>query len=284
MVDLCVFLAGQNLDAYVPLFFETLFRNCDTSKLCIHAVEKGSFYYTGDNSEKIPWYVTLDLKYYVPGVGDNVHQYLLNKADKINIPFTIYEMHDVNRFFVRTGPGKPFFWLGSDHAETMNWAMENCGSNKWVLFCHSDMAFRQDIIAWFADNVADDVGMLGLWSHCFAVNREAFYKVGVKFNAISNFRVVPVKHRGFDYEVRHARDPKSEVEGAKILYGWDIGELMELMMIANNWRCMLTSNDLELMMYVDHMCSGHGYVNEETRKSQEHRRQDWLKKYGVQKL
>lgn len=282
-VDLCVFLAGQNLDAYTPLFFETLFTNCDTFNLCIHVVEKGYFEYTGDYSEKVPWYIILDMKYYVRGVGENVHNYLLKKQAESPVPFHIYEQHDPAPFFRKSTPWEPCFFFSDDHAETLNWAMAHCGTNKWVIFCHSDMVFKKDMVTKLIEGMQDDVGMWGSYSHCFAVNREAFFKVGVKFNAISNFRVVKVAHPGFDYEVKFAADPDCPPD-AKIMYGWDVGELLKLIMTSQSWRCNLKQGNQELDSYVDHMCSGHGYVNEATREFQERRRRAWMKEFNVQRI
>jgi len=284
MIDLCVFLAGQNLDTYTPLFFETLYRNCDISKIDVHVIEKGRFEYTGDYSEEVPWYTVLDLKYYIPGVGDKVHNYLLKKQQEAANKFNIYEMHDPELFFKKATPNKPFFYLGDDHAETMNWAMENCGTKKWVLFCHSDIVFKGDIISKFIPHMKDHVGILGIFSHCFAVNREAYYRVGIRFNSIANFRAEPVKHNGFDYEVRHASDPRGCSVDSKILYGWDVTELMQLIMIANGWSVDISNNNPNFVYYLEHMCSGHGYVNELTRTYQECRRVGWMQTYGIGRL
>uniref|UniRef100_A0A6M3ITA0 Uncharacterized protein n=1 Tax=viral metagenome TaxID=1070528 RepID=A0A6M3ITA0_9ZZZZ len=295
--DLCVFLAGHNLDTYTPLFIETLYKNCDVSNLHIHVVEKGAIVYTGPKREphEHPWYIDLPFEYYVPGVGDNVHNYLLRKQAESKVPFTIYEEHNARKFFTQSVPGEPFWAFGDDHGNTLNWAMENCGKNKWIIFCHSDMIFRGDIITSFIDDMHDWVGMFGLYNHCYAVNREAYFKVGIKFNCITNFRAVPVKHQGFDFEIRHASDPRCPLDESKIIYGFDIGEWMEIMMIANRWYCnvinpvrrehhMMTPQEIGLMQHVDHMCSGHGYVNNATLAHQESRRQEWLKQYGVKKV
>jgi len=283
MIDLCVFFAGQNLDAYAPLFLETLYQNCDTSNLCVHVVEKGGIYYNGPERDPgDPWYTSLPIQYYVPGVGDNVHEYLLQKQNEVNTPFTIYEKHDPSEFFTKTRPGEPFWHFGDDHGNTLNWAIENCGTNKWIIFCHSDIIFRNDVITRFQEEMFDWVGMFGVYNHCYAVNREAFSKVGIKFNCITNFRAVPVKHVGFDYQLKHASDPKCPAD-AKVIYGFDIGELLEVMMLAYGWHCDV-SNVHPFCSSLDHMASGHGYVNEETRTHQEKRRQAWMSQYDIQKV
>jgi len=303
-IDLCVFFAGQTLDEYVPLFLETLYRNCDTSKLAVHVVEKGGVFYTGPEQgpDEAPWYTTLPIEYYVPGVGDNVHEYLVNFRRACPTPFTIYEKHDPAEFFTRATPREPFWHFGDDHGNSLNWAMRNCGSNKWIIFCHSDIVFRDDIITrfreesslpksdpqydtrWnFIDGQKDWVGMFGIYNHCYAVNRETFFKVGIPFNCITNFRGVPVEHNGFDYELKHASDPKIDLEKSKIMYGFDIGELTETMMIANGWHCDI-SNVHPFCSSVDHMCSGHGYVNKITRDHQAWRRQQWLLEYDLEKV
>ena len=280
MIDLCVLLSGQNLESYVPLFFETLFRNCDTSRVCIHVVEKGAFYYTGDHSEEIPWYVQPDMKYYVPGVGDNVHQYLLKK---VTDEFKIYEMHDASVFFRQSTPDVPIFNGNDDHANSLNWAIKNCGSNKWIIFCHSDMLFKRDIITPLIALMNDRSALVGVYNHCYAINRDAFYKVGVRFNAISSFRVIPTPHiNGCDFEIKHKNDPACPAD-AKVIYGWDTGQLLELMMIAHGWVCDISGLH-PLRDYVEHMGSGHGYTTEVTRESQKARLQDWMRQYGGQKL
>lgn len=293
-VDLCVFLAGLYLDEYTPLFFETLYKNCNTTDLRVHVVEKGGIHYTGppQSPGEAPWYTTTPFEYYVPGVPDSVHKYLLEKKQELEEMFEIYEQHDPSVFFSQAQPCKPKYHYGDDHGNTLNWAMENCGNSKWVIFCHSDMVFRKDIISAFRNKMNDWTGMFGIYNHCYAVNREAFFKVGIKFNCLANFRVQKVKHSGYDYELAHASDPHCDLESAKIIYGFDVGELMEIMMIANAWECGIfnsvrrspTDEEALWVSYVDHMCSGHGYVNEECRVYQRSRRQQWFDEFGIRKL
>jgi hypothetical protein len=278
-MDLCVFLSGLHLDVYTPLFFETLFMNCDTSNLSVHVVEKGRFEYPGILISN-----ELDMKYYVPGVGDNVHDYLLRKKEASPIPFNIYEMHDPSVFFRNTTPHPPFYHMADDHANTLNWAMEHCGTDKWIIFCHSDMIFKKDFITYLSSHLHDFVGMWGCYCYCFAVNRDAFLKIGIKFNNISNFRAVPVKHNGFDFEIKYEGDPDCpQTKTAPVVYGWDVGELLQLMMVANNWLCETDRERNNCHLYLDHMCSGHGYVSDETRRFQEARRQAWMKEFNVQR-
>lgn len=300
-IDLCVGLAGMNLDVYTPLFFESLYRNCDTSKLAVHAVEKGAIVPPEDAPET--WFTHLPIEYYVPGVGDNVHEYLLRKQKEVTTPFTIYEKHNPSEFFSKAKPGKPSWELGADYSNTLNWMMENCGSNKWAIFCHLDMIFLGDIITRFrsetfrpddpnfpgANFMLGDVGAFGIYANCFAVNREAYFKVGIRFNDVASFWLLPVNHNGFDYELRHNRDPRCDyLQGgdrgdAKRLYGFDILELMEVMMVANHWHCDI-SEVHPFRSSLDHMCSGHGYVPEETARHQETRRQYWMELLDVQKV
>ena len=127
IIDVVVFLAGNNLDIYTPLFIESLQTRCDTTEINLHVVEKGRF---------SVWNPSLDLKNYIPGVGDSVHNYLVKKKEENKFPITIYEMHDPSTFFNSSIPGTPGYDLACDHAETCNWAMKNCGSNKYVLLCH----------------------------------------------------------------------------------------------------------------------------------------------------
>jgi len=288
-IDLCVAMAGMNLDSYVPLFFETLYRNCDTSKLAVHAVEKGAIIPPVDPIDD--WFNLLPIEYYVPGVGDNVHEYLLRKQKEVSTPFTIYEKHDPSEFFTQL-PGKPEWGLGDDYGNTLNWMMKNCGSNKWIIFCHLDMVFLGDIITRFRTEsfsktgqtfMEGDVGAFGIYANCFAVNREAFAIAGVKFNCIPNLWVVPANVPGFDYVLRHGRDPRAHQKGAKSIYGFDILQLIEVMMIANRWHCDI-DGEHSFRSSVDHMCSGHGYVNEECAAGQEVRRRYWREMLAVEKV
>jgi len=286
-VDLCVFLAGLYLEEYTPLFFETLFANCDISRLCIHVVEKGYIKYP-EGVEKDPWGVNLELDYYFP-ISENVHNYLLKKQNESPVPFYIYKEHDPQLFFNKSGPGKPFFQYSHDHSETLNWAISNCGTNKWVIFSHSDMVFRddiqKDIITRLIEGMHDWVGIWGCYSHCFAVNREAYFKTEVNFNAASGFCAVNVKekHKGFGYEIRHGSDPLCP-PNAELMYGWDVAELLRLIMTSNGWECDLSQVNQDLNNCVDHMSSGHGYVNDDVAESQKQRRRNWLKHYRVQRL
>lgn len=282
-VDLCLFLAGHNLESYTPLFLETLYKNCDVSNLHIHVVEKGTF--VGENNGTLKFPKDLKPENFVP-TGDNIHNYLLKKKEKSPIPFTIYTMHDLTKFY-RTSTPNTGFDLTSDHGNTLNWAIENCGTNKFVIFCHSDIVFKDDIISQLIDRVHDLTGVLGVYNQCYIVNRDAYHKVGIKFNNVSGFRAIPTLHQNFDCEIKHGSDPRCSeglnVYGQKI-YGWDMGELMELMMIARHWDCDISSTH-ELRSYVDHMGAGHGYLNSrEVVEGQKRRINIWLEKYGVQKL
>ena len=254
-IDLCVFLAGNNLDAYTPIFFETLYGICDTSNLCIHVVEKGSFNPGApvEGGTYIP-----DMKDYVPGVGDNIHQYLLD-LKALGAPVTIYEKHDPREFFQQATPRETCYDLVSDHANTLNWAMANCGTNKWVLFCHTDIVFVKDIVSRLMVDMNDHTGMIGVFELGYlAVNREAYRKIGVGFNSISAFFVLENKCDPVTYAVKHLNDPDCD-DHSKPIHGWDTGELLKLIMVANGWRCPLNLSE-ETLSYVYHGGSGHGYL------------------------
>jgi hypothetical protein len=279
-VDLCVFLAGNKLEEYTPLFIETLFMNCDTSKLHIHVVEKGNFL-----DYKSEFETLADLTMYQP-VAKNIHEYLLNKKAESSIPFSIYEMHDPSLFFTSSRPDPPCYWLGDDHANTLNWSMTNCGTNKWVIFCHSDMIFVGDAVTTLVNDLKDDMGLYGLYNHFYAVNRDAFNKVGVKFNSIDGFRTVPMSPSGdFDYVIRHMDDPRCTPD-SKVIYGWDVGELLELMMIAHGWKCTMSQFALsDLFIMIDHLASGHEYTtNEQMKADHARRRANWMRRYGIKRI
>jgi len=282
-IDLCVAMAGGNLNVYAPLFFESLYRNCDTSKLSVHVVEKGGIVPPDRNEEN--WNVHLPFEYYVQGVGDNVHNYLLRKQAEVSTPFTIYEKHDPSEFFSNSGPTPGGWDLGEDYSNTLNWMMDNCGSNKWVIFCHLDMIFLEDIITRLRSEMLDHVGVFGIYAHCWAINREAYHKVGIRFNTVNSLWLLPVPHNGYDYVMRSGNDKRCNPlpDGAKRLYGFDILELIEVVMMANGWHCDVDGEHPYRSM-VDHMCSGHGYVPEVVAQGQETRRQYWQKLLGVEKV
>jgi len=279
VIDLCVFLAGNKLEEYVPLFIETLFMNCNTSNLHIHVVEKGTFpFYTAESC------LDPDIATYQP-VGRNIHEYLLKKQEESLVPFTIYEMNDPSVFFRNMRPGKPDYYQGDDHANTINWAMSNCGENKWVIICHSDMIFKKDIISELEKEMNDYTGLYGIYNHCYAVNREAFFKVGVKFNSISNIKVVPVEHKGFDYVIRSGGDPRC-LPDSKVVYGWDVGELLELIMVSCGWRCFMSQFETtDLSEMVSHLGSGHEYtMSEEMKRDHQNKRGNWMSFYGIKRI
>jgi hypothetical protein len=281
-VDLCVFLAGNKLEEYTPLFIETLFRNCDTSQLHIHVVEKGTFPNHTCESGLDP-----DPSTYIP-VGENIHNYLIAKQkeswDNL-VPFSIHQMHDPSVVYQTSGPGIPYYNQGQDHGNTLNWAMDHCGTRKWVIMCHSDMIFVGDIITELIKGMNENTGLYGVYNHCFAVNREAFKKVGVKFNPIMNFRVVPVSHNGFDYVIRFGGDPRCG-DQSKIIYGFDVGELLELMMWANGWQCYMSQFEVnEMTSLVDHLGSGHEYTtNEIMKRDHASKRQNWMGFYMINRI
>jgi hypothetical protein len=278
-VDLCVFLAGHKLEEYTPLFIETLFKNCDTSSLHIHVVEKGAFLnYTCEAGGDA------DIHQYRP-VHPKIHEYLLRKKEESPVPFTIYQMHDPSVFFRKSRSAFSDFFQSDDHANTINWAMENCGTNKWMIVCHSDMIFVTDIVSALMNGMKDNTGLYGVYNHCFAVNRVAYQKVGIKFNGITNFRAVPVTHQGYDYVIRFGGDSRC-TGNSKIIYGWDVGELLELMMIANGWYCEMHQFSLtDLSVMVEHLGSGHEYTSNDVMK-QDHqsKRDNWMEVYGVRRI
>jgi len=251
-VDLCVFLAGNNLNGYVPLFFESLKRNCTISDLCIHVVEKGNFVMPDD------WDGMPIMDHYAPGVGDNVHNYLLKLQREMGVPFEIYEKHDPREFFIRSTPYEPSWHLASDHANTMHWAMSNCGTNNWIIFAHSDVIFMGDIITSLIEDMKDIAGMLGVHSHIMAINRYAYQHLGIKFNSISAFYAVKATDYGSGlHVVRHINDPEC-IDRSIPLFGWDTGELLRLIMIAHGWKCDIYKNE-KYIKTVWHGGSGHGY-------------------------
>ena len=280
-VDLCVFLSGENLDGYTPCFLETLYRNCDVSRLHVHVVAKG--HYLCPNNGTPDYLKDLTLENYV-GVGDNILQYLERKRSESRVPFTIYNMPDPRPFFEDVNPGPARFGTGSDHASTLHWAMDNCGMNKYVIFCHSDIVFMKDIITPLTDLMHDNAGIKGVYNHCYIVNREAFRRVGVRFNCVVNLMAVPTPDiDGFDYVLRHVNDPRCGKDAKRIL-GLDIGELVEFVMRSQGWDCDISGNH-PLRGYVDHMCSGHGYVAQpEVVVHHKNRIDGWLRRYGVQRL
>lgn len=282
-VDLCIFLDGNKLEEYVPLFIETLFKNCNTSQLHIHVVEKGIHPNHTCESGEHP-----DPSKYVP-VGSHIHNYLLRKQteswDRL-VPFTIYQMHDPSVFFKKSEPGESYCDQAQDHGNSLNWAMDHCGSNKWIIFCHSDMVFIGDAVTALINELKEDMGLCGLYSHFFAVNREAYNRVGTKFNSIPGFKAVPTpQHRGFDYEIRHSFDSRCTAD-SKIIYGWDVGELLELMMIANGWKCIMSQFILsEIFSMISHLGSGHEYTtNEEMKRGHAEKRRNWMKQYTINKI
>uniref|UniRef100_A0A6M3L4L7 Glycosyltransferase n=1 Tax=viral metagenome TaxID=1070528 RepID=A0A6M3L4L7_9ZZZZ len=282
-MDLIVFLSGNNLNAYTPLFLETLYRNCDVSNLHIHVVEKGRI--VSDLISTDRYGESFIEENYVGGVGENVHNYLLRKKETSPVPFTIYEQHDPRPFFFQAAPRVPLFNMIHDYSETLKWSMENCGTNRWAIFCHSDMFFLSDIITEFSNNLKDHMGMYGIWGHCLAINREAYYKVGVGFASISNFRAVrlPDSYKGWDYIIRHASDPRC-LPDSKIIYGWDTFQLMELFMIANGWLCEVEDTH-KLRYHVHHQASGHGYMNCQSAIDDiENKINSALAKYGIQRV
>lgn len=275
-IDLCVFLAGNKLEEYTPLFLETLLGNCDMTDVSVHVIEKGTFPNFTCESGRDP-------EMHEP-VGKHIHDYLIRKMAESSTRILIYDP-DPSLFFANSGPYSPYWKLAEDHANTLNWAMANCGESTWVIFCHSDMIFKTNAIGALRKELQPDVGLYGIYNHFYAVNREAFRKVGVKFNSIPNLWAIPVQHSGFDYEIRHGVDPAS-VPGAKRIYGWDVGELLELAMTAHGWRCDISNNPPEtLSALIDHLCSGHEYTtNEWMIKSHQDRRDAWMEHYGIKRI
>jgi len=168
----------------------------------------------------------------------------------------------------------------SDHAESVNWAIRNCGTSNFVIMCHSDMIFTQDIISEFAKEIkCPELGAYGIQNHCYVINRDAFNRVHTRMNAIGNWWVVPVAN-GL-YKLKHGSDVEALKTPGKIqLNGFDTSELLILMMWAHAWYTDLDENN-RLKPFVDHMCSGHGYTSDDVNASHVGRREAWRNTWGV---
>lgn len=276
-IDLCVFLSGNYLEYWTPLFFETLFKKCDVSDLHIHVVEKGLF-----KGEENPDAQSLEWaqEHFIP-IGENVHNYVLKKKEESPVPFTIYTLD--SPFYYERGGEKPFFLLANDHAETVHWAIENCGESQWMIFCHTDIVFLDDVIEVLKGGIAPNLGMFGIHAHCFILNVEAYQQVGIKFNAVSCFFVEEIKAANSTYVVRHINDPECK-DKSKPIFGWDTGRLLELVMVGNKWKCNM-NDGTRFNLYVAHGGSGHGYGQKGSIKQEAIKRLEELtQKHGVQKI
>lgn len=227
MIDFCVAINGINLDCFVPLFFETLFRKVSLTQLHIHVIEKN--------------------------IEDKIHKYIEQKKNMSPVPFDIYQLNEP--LAEETGPSRnPIVWMGGDTALTCKWMMKNCGVNDWAIISHFDMAFNNDFMTPLLSKMAPDTGMIGAHNQgLVAINRIAYNQCFVGFQSMSGF-FVSTNEQG-DYKLRFGDDPRCRDKSIRI-EGFDVAEMLELNMQFRTWRVTPFPEFNRV-----HIAAGSGYHN-----------------------
>ncbi len=89
--------------------------------------------------------------------------------------------------------------------EALEWEIENCGTEKYVVMSHFDVFFAKDWTNRLRSMVGLNTGQLG--SHCpfLLLSREAFRSTWIKFRSLGPFKIVP---DGTNCDIYHMNDPR----------------------------------------------------------------------------
>lgn len=124
--------------------------------------------------------------------------------------------------------------LVKDTEWSCSWAVENCGTNKFVVLSHFDVFFVADWLNYLRSQITDQVGILG--QHCpfMLLNREAYAQSRFKFAYAGPFSVVPLKDHPDQCRMYLYNDERAE---GSMRIGFDTGELLELELRYLGWEC-----------------------------------------------
>jgi hypothetical protein len=239
MIDLCVALNGPHVGVMLPFFWHSLHNVCGTElqNFRIHFVDKGC---TGAVKR---WLQSISSPQII------IHQ----------LYETFGETNQTNR--------KPVPNIVSDCAGTCKWMIDNCGDCEWCIISHFDIAFRQDLLGWYRILLKDGVGQVG--SHSSGVvcyRRGAVRQCSVGFESFSGFNLVRDQARRV-MVLRHYSDSRCDDKSTPV-HGFDVGELLELNLVAKGWEVMsLSHRELDTWRY--HLGTGSGHCGDQSQKFNE---------------
>jgi hypothetical protein len=157
---------------------------------------------------------------------------------------------------------RPLFESGSRHSghytpvayntsQTMQFMMDNCGDEDWVIISHYDLMFKGDFIGFIKNNISENVGQIG--EHQFgavAYNRKAYCESGVKFCSFSGAVI------GGGNKLSHLNDTRIKGKGMPEIWGWDVAELYTIEVQSRGWQLIAVPENNN---YYEHQRSGSNY-------------------------
>ncbi len=198
-IDFCVTVTAPNVDVLFKLFFSSLKRHSNLSKVKFHILDKGC-----------------------NAAGREQLHRSLHSHDYI-----IYGCLDKNNHD-----------LGSvDVTRNCDWMVNNCGTCKWVVISHFDIMFKRDFLGKMMDHMKDDVAMVGQHCAIMALNREAYKHSYLKFRSMSGFVAQPIGDGSGEYRIRYSNDKRVKPhDGSVPIRGFDVGQLLELELQNQGWK------------------------------------------------
>ncbi len=240
-IDYCTIFSGPNAGILARMSYNSLFKTSDVSNVNFHVITKDINHETFLSIVKL---ISPDWQ---------------RQVSWINVPFGRYGCGTI-----------------ADVAYTSDYVVTNCGYSKWCILAHFDMMYKKDFISLCREKMTDDHGMLGQHERFLLVNRQAYSRCNLKFNALSGFVAIPAwpPPQNKQYKLRYKDDPRvanplppphaehyDYKPGDVIpIRGFDTGELLELEMFALGLK--VEPLEFELREYIEHFGGGGSYYGD----------------------
>lgn len=129
----------------------------------------------------------------------------------------------------------------ADVAATCQWMIDHCGDKEWCFIMHFDVFFKTPWLTYMRSKIAHDVGQIGCHGHgMVGYRRSAINICQTTLDCVTN--IYGVHDRDGHVRPRHQYDPRCTDTSLR-LWGWDVGELLELVMWNRAFRVLVDSID-----------------------------------------
>ena len=196
MIDFCVlFQKNENIELLVKLFFETFCLHIKNENIKLHLI----FNLTDD-----------DKQYFI-----KIKSYIEKKLKSCNFEYYIYDLIKQNM-------------QDDDIAINIEFMLNNCGKEQWVIIAHNDLNFHHNVIPLFMTYMKDDVSQVGD-HNCgiVAYNRNIYCKISM-FHHGAPFYAVPINDGTNEYKLIFASTSYRR-DGEIRIRGFDVGEIYNIL-------------------------------------------------------